>query len=211
MRKKTLLIGITSSILMVATLSAALINNGSFKVFAQNNTSNLYTAVISTSNRLKATNSSEEFAFQLHGNDEYALFYMPKEWYVLNPTGIYSDYFMSWTQPEGQKSSYFEISIEDQGEGPTSKNLIDGKYYYLRGFPGAYRITTVYALSDPDIRVEINSNNRGWAQTSRVVEGNLITEVTEKGSGNQGINMDWSLWTPGTIYIKSITIEYTCS
>ena len=211
MRKKTLLIGITSSILMVASLSAALINNRSFEVFAQGNTPNHYTAVIDSSNRLKATDQSDRYAFQLHGNDEYGCFYLASYWFEINPKGKYSDYIMSWTKPSDTNASYFQIFVCDRGEELPNLYEVDGKEYYLRGFPGAYKVTTVYSLSDPNLDVQLRGNVGGWQQTSRVVDGDLITEVTEKESGSSSSRFDWILWDTGTIYIKSIKIEYTCS
>ena len=210
MKRKTLLIGITSCALMITTLSAALTNSGSLEAFAQTREAKNYTAVINSSNRLKATDTGNRYGFQLHGNDEYGCFYFGQYWFDVNPTEAYSDYILSWTMPEGKDSSYFQISVCDRGEELANKYKIDGKDYYLRGFPGAYRVTTVYSLSDPDLRFYTRGNSGGWTETSKTIDGNLITLVTEKTSESSSMRFDWILSNPGTVYIKSITIEYTC-
>ena len=213
MNKKVVLIGLSVSALMVTTLATAIGTKTNIEAFAENNNSGDYTVVIDSNNRVKETGSSENgwYAFRIRNNDDYGLLYFNYPYPVNFDLPVeYSDYIFSWTEPEGGSVSCFQISINSLEESTYHKKLIDGKYYYVRGFPGAYRITTVYSLSDPTKDAGFRANAGGWSEKSRTSKDGVYTEVFGKDSESSSINIDWSVANGGTLFIKSITIEYTC-
>lgn len=214
MNKKTLLIGLTTCSLMIATLTVAVSNQRPIDTFAENNPSSNYTAVIDKDNRLKPGTSSGWFGIQLHGSEEYGFFNVSApSWININPTDEYSDYAFSWENSDGS-SKFFSVDLYELPESSYYTERIDGKDRYLRGFPGAYRITTVF-YNPGNITFDDSEplNEAGWGFERTYDEGTkLTTDVTtwvgpEKPDKNQ---MVWCSRQEGTIYIKSITIEYTC-
>lgn len=197
---------------MVTSLFVVLGGRANISAFADNNPSNEYTTTINKSNGLRVSDNNEtKYVFKLHDNsDELGFFYITKpEWTKFNLDGDYSDCLFSWSNPNGT-SSYFSVDLVVREETTYNKALIDGKYYNTRGFPGAYRITTVYKESSPGLNFK-TIPDYGWTLKSKEQDGDLITAVAEKNpSGSYYDAMDWCLWEVGTIYIKSITIEYTC-
>ena len=190
---------------MVTTLATAFGDRKNIATFAKNNPQGNYTVVIDSSNRLKMSDQSNICGFRLHGGEEYGYFNINQVNRInLNPTDDYSDYAFSFTNPDGQ-SYYLQICLY---ELTNHKRIVDGKERNLRGFPGAYRITTVYKNPD-DISTYDFCPRVGWSYSkSKPDAEGLITAVATK---NEQYNyMNWTTDEVGTIYIKSITIEYTC-
>ena len=212
MNTKTVLIGIAAGSLMVITLAAAFGDRKNVGTFANNNPQGTYTAVIDSSNRLKETSNSNRFAFNLHGGSEYSYMNVSSPtWLNINPTGDYSDYAFSWENTDGT-SKYFQIYLKEFEESSYYTIDVEGKNYYARGFPGAFRITTVF--SNPNkIRVDQSNPHAGWVCSRSTDEKTGLTtdiatiNVSVQPSDNY---LAWSSREIGTIYIKSITIEYTC-
>lgn len=212
MNKKTVLIGITAGALMITTLATAFGDRKNIATFAENNPQGTYTAVIDSSNRLKATSSEGRFVFKLHGGSEYGYMYVSSPtWLNINPTGKYSDYAFSWENTDGT-SKYFEIFLRELAESSFYTFNVDGKNCFARGFPGAFRITTVF--SNPNkISVDESNPYAGWkCSRSTDEETGLTTDVATINVSVQPSDnhIDWCSREAGTIYIKSITIEYTC-
>ena len=207
MNKKTVLIGLSVSALMTATLAVAIGNKDNIKAFAEDVAPGNYTAVIDSNNRLKTTNFDQRYAFQLHNGSEYGYFTGRTDWLNINPTGVYSDYAFSWRRPANQSDNFFMIQLVTNDKS----YIVEGKSCLLRGFPGAYRITTVYSESSDNLDFDV-CPTYGWTTKSLSKSGDLITAVAEKnvGATKYSSNMDWCLREEGTIYIKSITIEYYC-
>lgn len=212
MNKKRLTLGITFTVLMAAALSVTLLNNTTFKVLAQNGQPQNYVASIDKDNRLKPGTSDGWFGFKLHGSEEYGCFYASHaEWININPTGEYSDYAFSWTNTDGS-DYYFEIDLSELPETSYYKETIDGKSRYLRGFPGANKITTVF-YNPNKLSFDKSKPSSGWnCERTNDDDTQLTTDVATLTASEQPSNnsLTWCLREQGSIYIKSITIEYTC-
>ena len=212
MKSKRVLIGLSVGALMASVAATIFAGNADVRTYAEPIEPGNYSAEISSSNRLKTTSDSGWYGIRLHGGQEYGFFYVSDvSWLDLNPTGEYSDYAFSWTKPGPEGNRYFEITLGALEESSYYRTTIDGKQHYVRGFPGAYRITTVYSESSSNLDVRVCPSS-GWTLKSKTTEGNLITAVAEKNNDddNYSKKMTWTLWDEGTIYIKSITIDYTC-
>lgn len=212
MNKKTVLIGITAGALMVTTLATAFGDRKNVETFAENNQQGTYTAVIDSSNRLKTTSNSSRFVFKLHGGSEYGYMYASSPTRLnINPTDKYSDYAFSWENTDGT-DKYFEIFLEEFEETNYYKVDVDGKTHFLRGFPGAFRITTVFSNPN-EISFDLSNPYYGWVCSRSTDEKTgLTTDVATIDASVQPSNnhLDWCSRQAGSIYIKSITIEYTC-
>ncbi len=212
MNKKTvLLLGLTATTTMAA-VGVALLGDKEVnqRAFAQDAEPGRYVAVIDANNRLRPTGDTDRYGFRLHNGEEYGYFYSSDgERLDINPTGAYSDYAFAWDNPDGT-SKYCEIFFRDFGNTRTYE--IDGKVRALRGFPGIKKVTTVY-LNPSNIRVDDTRPTTAWGFTTETDEKTgLITEIATAPE-NLG-TIDYTTWTTrsvGTIYIKSITIEYTCA
>lgn len=212
MNKKRLTLGITFTVLMAATLSVTLLNNTTFKVLAQNGQPQNYVASIDKDNRLKPGTNAGRFGFKLHGSEEYGFFHASSpEWININPTGEYSDYAFSWTNTDGS-SKYFEIKLAERPETSYYQETIDGKSRYLRGFPGANKITTVF-YNPNKLSFDESEPYSGWScERTYDDDTQLTTDVATLTASQQpdDNHLAWCLREQGSIYIKSITIEYTC-
>ena len=212
MSKKVVLLGLTACEVMAASIATIFVTKANVPARAESETPSNYVAEISKANNLISYGILNSRAFRLHGGDEYGYFYMSATavengWFDPSPSGDYSDYAFSWTNKNGN-SYFFEILLYDNGT--SNRERINGEYHYLRGFPGAYRITTVYSLSSSPLNFDPCRPNSSWDCT-KTIEGNLITEVATKKPDSASDNyMNWCLREEGTVYIKSITIEYTC-
>ena len=212
MNKKTvLLLGLTATTTMaavgVALLSDKEVNQ---RAFAQDPEPGTYVAVIDANNRLKTTGDVDRYGFRLHNGEEYGYLYSSEgERLDINPTGVYSDYAFAWNNPDGQPK-YCQIFFRNLGDTRTYE--VDGKDRALRGFPGIKKVTTVY-INPSNIKVDDTQPTSAWGYTTETdEETGLITEIAT-APANIGA-VDYTLWctrSVGTIYIKSITIEYTCS
>lgn len=212
MNKKTvLLLGLTATTTMAA-VGVALLGDKEVnqRAFAQDVEPGRYVAVIDANNRIKTTSDSDRYGFRLHNGEEYGLFYTQVgERLDISPTGAYSDYAFAWDNPDGT-SKYCEIFFRDFGNSRSYE--IDGKVRALRGFPGIKKVTTVYK-NPSNIRVDNTRPSSAWGLTTETDEKTgLITEVTT-APANLGTTdgITWCSREVGTIYIKSITIEYTCA
>lgn len=211
MNKKTLLLlGLTAAT-SIATMFGVILaaredNHGAF---AQEIEPGRFVAVINSENRVKETNLPGKYGFQLHGGEEYGYLYSPVDGRLdNNPTGEYSDYALAWHNTDGQPY-YFEIRLDNLGDSVIAE--IDGKVRTLRGFPGIKRITTIYK-NPSGIRVDSCRPDSKWDITSETDENTgLITETATAPETMYYFHMAWCTREVGTIYIKSITLEYTCS
>ena len=207
MNKKTVLIGITAGALMVITLATAFGNRKNIATFADNNPQGTYTAVIDSSNR-PIDAGGGYYAFRLHGGEEYGCFYASDFYSVGSRYIDFTDENLAFTWTRSLNHDYyFEIDLV----AISTKLYVDKKQIPVRGFPGAYKITTVYSESEPNLNFKVCPDS-GWTITSKTTEDNLITAVaTKKDSADvYSSAMSWCLRDMGTVSIKSITIEYTC-
>ena len=207
MNKKTVLIGIAAGLLMVTTLATTFGYRKINATFAENNPQGTYTAVIDSSNRLIDAGGGY-YAFRLHGGEEYGCFYA-SDFYSVGSRYIdfaNENFAFTWTRSLNH-DYYFEIDLV----AISTKLYVDKKQIPVRGFPGAYKITTVYSESEPDLNFKVCPDS-GWTITSKTTEDNLITAVATKkdSAGAYSSAMSWCLRDMGTVSIKSITIEYTC-
>ena len=204
MSKKVVLLGLTVCEVMAASIATVFVSKENTEAFAGENTPSTYTATIDKDNRLIDYGMNNSFAFRLHNSEEYGEFVeYNNDWFDRNPAG---DYVFSWDNKTGE-STIFQIYLRELAE--SVPHIIDGKPRYLRGFPGAFEITTVYSLSDDSIQVGFRPGD-GWTKTSPKKEGNLYTQVCTKKSSEASQLMSWCTYNIGVLYIKSITIKYTC-
>lgn len=207
MNKKVVLIGLSVSALMVTTLATALSGKANIEAFADNDNPGVYIAEISKDNRL-ISGSGGYYAFRLHGGEEYGRFYA-SDFYSSGDRYIdftNENYAFEWKKTLAN-DYYFEIRLIESN----NEYVIGGKKRTLRGFPGAYKITTVYSESEPDLSFDV-CPDFGWTTISKTKEGDLITAVATKNDSadNYSSAMTWCLRDMGTVSIKSITVEYTC-
>ncbi len=202
--KKNTLLGILSFGTLTATILATMFSNGlNIRALAEGELERSYTVTISTANNLKKTGTANYFGFQLHDENEYGSLNGQWDLLKLNPTG-YSDCAFSWTRPGSDR--FFYIPVVSYSEVRT----IDGVSRNMRGFPNATRITTIYKESSEGLNLSVS--NTGWKTLPKTKAGDLITIVSERDTTlGSSTNFDWTLRDEGTVYIKRIIIEYTCS
>ena len=211
MSKKVVLLGLTACEVMAASIATVFVSKDNTQAFAGENTPSTYTATIDKDNRLVAYGMSDSFAFRLHDSEEYGYFVTSAPaWLDRNPTGDYADYAFSWNNTDGS-TYYFEIQLKDRGEN--YPETVEGKSRFLRGFPGATKITTIYSKSVDTLQINRAYPGTGWTQSAEESIGdNLYKIVATKKSGQTEYSqlMSWSTKSIGTLYVKSITIEYMC-
>ena len=166
-----------------------------------------YSTTIDVNHPLYATDSSDYFAFGLHNAGAYGGF-RPVEGGTLGfnlPDG-YEDYAFSWTAPG---SKYFQIFIKNWD----MKCRIGGVEHTLWGIPGAYKVELVYNKGGASYSVN-GIPYYNWAKKSEVVDP--VTKdvtVTYEDTNSSGDNTYWSvsMSESSTMYVRSMTIWYTCS
>lgn len=207
----TTLFGLAICEAIAASFGILLSCRGNMQVFAGASTPSSYTATIDKDNRLLAYGMSDSFAFRLHNSEEFGYFVTSAPaWLDRNPTGEYSDYAFSWDNTDGS-TYYFEVKLFDRGEAHSE--IVEGKSRYLRGFPGAFKITTIYSKSVDTLEINRASPGTGWKDTGEQSIGDNLYKfvATKKASASSYSQfMSWSTKTVGVLYVKSITIEYTC-
>ena len=231
--KKGLTLSVLISVAGLATVVAAIGTVFANKQisFTKANTP-VYSATIDKNNRLidvghVGGSSLDYFAFRLHGGENYGMFFTNnKVAYSDSLPSKYSDYAFSWTRDGAENDKNYTGRFSLANNGNKYQAEIDGVNKSLRGFPKVTSFSVTYVqerngsptTSEHYVTFAVGPMGTltGWT-TETSINGNKITKVSAPDNPDSFTQTGWSFGitlTNGaesaTVYIESLTINYTC-
>ncbi len=206
-------------LLIVPALVVSTVVVGTIYLCSDKNTSQLaasadpvsYSVTIDVNHPLLPTKSDTNYAFRLHNDGAYSALYVPQVGTLSTtlPAG-YEGYVFSFT---AQNNTYFEVRTKIW----ESTDYVEG--VKLWGIPNPTKVELVYNDAGENLTlnaVPYPSNKWGTRQTEQVKNGGKTDtriSYTVKDSSVASTSWSTSIATAGlhTIYVRSMTIWYTCS
>ena len=204
-------------VLIVPALVVSTVVAGTIYLSSDKNTSQLsvsadpvsYSVTIDVNNPLLRTQSDTVYAFRLHNAGAYSALKAPNS-EAISTTNLpekYKDYLFSFTT---QSRTFFSMKITG---GEYTDYEIGGVKQTLWGIPHPTKVQLVYNDDGKNLTantVPYPSDN--WKKTEDLQNGDKSISYTIINSSRATTSWDTSIDAEmgGTIYVRSMTIEYTC-
>ncbi|MBO6285128.1 MAG: hypothetical protein J6O18_02295 [Bacilli bacterium] len=164
-----------------------------------------YSVTIDVDHPLLPTQDKTMYAFKLHNAGAYGALNAPSSEAIKTLPEGHAGYVFSFTT---QSRTFFSMKIRG---GEYTDYEIGGVKQTLWGIPHPTKVQLVYKGAVTVNTTPYPGNN--WEKTVQTQNGDTTVSYTIKDSSVTTTSWDTSIENDngGTIYVRSMTIEYTCS